>query len=416
LPIIPRDQAKAKLILMFVFQTITTLAPSLMYIGRTVFLNSIFTALLGLPIILLFLFTMFELRVYLFGKSKYYYVVEEVFPEKKIPKWIFIFIVVYSLYFFILSLAFFIYLTGGVIIMSTSLCIIVVVGFIIIFLIINKMLPKSITKSEKKLIKHLRKGYHPWETKQSWISILSLLIFHFCLSFLIWFTPYPIYSDPLYSDQILYEIYKFLNLFSINFVYVPLLNTIIHKVFGISNRKQILGQDLDNIGFIWKKYLSKKIIWSVISTYIVLTFNILILISLISNNISQMLPGYTVLSVILDFSYIYWQNIAFGGIILTILLRNFKIKRTIIIYALVISIYQLLSLIIYVSIPISSVYYLSLSDIIFVWIYFVSLMLLYTYFFLKTNNTIFGFIAAITVNIIVITLVLLVQIGIPILP
>jgi len=415
LPIIPRDQAKAKLILMFVFQTITALAPSLMYIGRTVFLNSIFTALLGLPFVLLFLFMMFELRVYLFGKSKNYYVVEEVFPEKKILKWTFIFIAGYSLYFIILSLAFFIYLIEGVIIMFASLCIIVGVGFTIAFLIINKMFP-IITKSEKKLIKHLRIGYQPWETKQSWISIFLLLILHFFLSFLIWFTPYPLYPYSLYPNQILNEIYKFLNIFNINFFYVLLLAFIIRKVLGISNRNQIFGQDLDNIGNKWKKFLSKKIMWSVISAYIVLTFNILMFLLLISNNISQMLSEYTGLSVILDFSYFYWQNTAFGGIILTILVRNFKIKRTIIIYALIISIYQLFSLLIYVSNPISSVYYLSLSDIIFVWIYFVSLMLLYTYFFLKTNNVIFGFIAAITVNIIVIMIVLLVQIGIPILP
>ena len=171
---------------------------------------------------------------------------------------------------------------------------------------------------------------------------------------------------------------------------------------------------MDNIGFKWKKFLSKKIKWSVISAYIIIASNILTFLLLISNNISQMLSGYTELSVILDLSYFYWQTIALGGIILTILLRNFKIKRTIIIYPLIISIYQLIFLMIYIEFHISSEYYYSLSDIIFIYIYFVSLMFLYTYFLLNTNKIIFGFIAAITVNIIIIILILFVQIGIPI--
>jgi len=170
LPIVPRDQARGKLILMNVIQTITVLAPSLMYIGRTVFLNSIFTALLALPFVLLFLFMIFEIGVYLFGKSKNYFVVEEVLPEKKIIKWIAIFIIGYSLYIIILSFTFFVYLTEGIIAVLASLFIIIMVGFIIVFLIMNKMFP-IITKNEKmfeirvyllvnrKIISQLKKSY-----------------------------------------------------------------------------------------------------------------------------------------------------------------------------------------------------------------------------------------------------------------
>ncbi|MFX0105485.1 MAG: hypothetical protein ACFE75_08340 [Candidatus Hodarchaeota archaeon] len=411
LPIIPRDQARAKLILMFLIQTITILTPSIMYIGSTVFLDSFFTALLGLPIVLLFQLIMFEIRVYFFGKSKKYFLVEEVFPEKKVIKWIFIFIMIYSLYFIFLSFAFFIYLAGGVIIMLASLFIIIVVGFFIVFLIMNKMFP-IITPSEKNLINQLREGYQPWETKQSWISIFLLLILHFFLNSLIWFTPYPIFPHSLYSNQIFREIYKFLSILNINFIYVALLIIINQKVLGIS-RKQIFGQDFDNIGFKWKKFLSKRIIWSVISAYIIVTINIVIFSLLIANNMSQILSPYTGLSVILDFIYFYWQNLALGGIILTILLRNFKIKRVIIIYPLIISIYQIISLLIYISFTLPSEYYYSPSDIILVYVYLVSLMFFFTYFLLNTNRIIFGFTAAITVHIIVIILVLFVEIGIP---
>jgi len=165
----------------------------------------------------------------------------------------------------------------------------------------------------------------------------------------------------------------------------------------------------------WKRFLSRKIIWSVISAYIIIIFNIRIFFSLISNNVFQMLLADTGLSLILDISYLSWQNIAFGGIILTILLRNFKVNQTIVIYALLISIYQLISLNIYVSISIPE-YYLSLSEIIFSFVYNVSIMLLYSYLVLKTKNIVFVFIAATTVNIIMIILVFLIQIGVPIIP
>ena len=410
LPLLPRNQAKAKMILILLVQTITVLAPSLMYIGTTVFFDSVFTALLGLPFVLLILFIMFEIRVCFFGKSKKYFVVEEVFPEKKVIKWISIFIAGYSLYFILLSYAFFIYSVGGAIVTFASLFIIIVVGFFIAFLIMNKMFP-IITPSEKNLINHLRKGYKPWETKQSWISIFLLLILHFFLNFLTWYIPYPIYPYSLYSGQIFNDIYKFLSILNINFIYVLLLIIIIQKVLGISKR---IEQDLDSIDFKWRKFLSKKIMWSVISAYIIITLNILIFSLLISNNTSQIRSGYTGLSVILDFNYLYWQNMALGGIILTILLRNFKIKRAINIYPLVISIYQLISLMLYISMHISSEYYYSLSDIIFIYVYFASLMFLYAYFLLNTNRIIYGFIAAITVNMIGIILILFVQIGIPI--
>jgi len=91
LPIVPRDQAKAKLTLMVLIQSITVLAPSLMYIGRWEFYISIITAIEALPFVLLFLLIMFEMKVYFFGKMKNYYIIEEVLPEKKMTKWAIIF-------------------------------------------------------------------------------------------------------------------------------------------------------------------------------------------------------------------------------------------------------------------------------------------------------------------------------------
>ncbi|MFW9874373.1 MAG: hypothetical protein ACFFG0_14805 [Candidatus Thorarchaeota archaeon] len=102
LTLIPHNQAKAKLSLMGLIQLITVLVPSLMYLGRSEFFISIITALRTLPFVLLFLLIIFELRVYFFGKLRYYYVVEVIHPEHETTKWALIFLISFTLYFVII--------------------------------------------------------------------------------------------------------------------------------------------------------------------------------------------------------------------------------------------------------------------------------------------------------------------------
>ncbi|TKJ16602.1 MAG: hypothetical protein CEE43_19635 [Promethearchaeota archaeon Loki_b32] len=150
LPLIPRNQAEAKMILILLIQTITVLAPSLMYIGQPIFLNSLFTVILALPIILLFLFLMFEMRIYLFGKSKNIFIIEEAKPEKKLTKWFFIFIIEYTLYFVTIFISFIIY-EQGALIFSLFVIEFLCLGFIITLLIFKRLFTlrkPSLTKKE----------------------------------------------------------------------------------------------------------------------------------------------------------------------------------------------------------------------------------------------------------------------------
>ena len=135
LPIVPRDHAKAKLTLMVLIQSITVLAPSLMYIGRWEFYISIITAIEALPFVLLFLLIMFEMRVYFFGKMKNYYVIEEVLPEKKMTKWAIIFLIEYFLYFLFIVFTFTTYFIQGATLMIPLLIFVLVIGFIIALVI-----------------------------------------------------------------------------------------------------------------------------------------------------------------------------------------------------------------------------------------------------------------------------------------
>ncbi len=164
LPLVPRDQAKAKLLLISLIQNIAILGPIIMYINTPKFLDAVITVLIVLPFALIFIFLIFDMRIYFFGKLKHHYVIEEVFPENKTLKRVLIFGAGYSLYFFILIFAFYIYLTQGVMVMLISLFMVAMVFFIIVILIFYKMFP-LITKSEKILIKHLSKGYQAGDTK-----------------------------------------------------------------------------------------------------------------------------------------------------------------------------------------------------------------------------------------------------------
>ncbi len=146
MPLIPRDQAKAKLFLMFSIQIITVLLPNLIYINSSKFLTSIINSVGALPFVLMFLFLMIDLRVYFFGKLKHHYVIEEVFPERRTLKWILILFIEYSIYFCILVFTIIINSILGVKFLLVMIPFVLLIGFYIAIFIFNKMFP-SITSS-----------------------------------------------------------------------------------------------------------------------------------------------------------------------------------------------------------------------------------------------------------------------------
>jgi predicted permease len=143
LPIVPRERAKAKLILMALIQSVTVLAPSLMYIGRVEFLISLITAICVLPLILLLLIIMFELRVYFFGKMKYHYTIEEVLPNNRIVKWALIFLIEYLILFLLIILASIAYFLQGFTLLVSISVFILVIGFVNTMLIYKIEFPSQ---------------------------------------------------------------------------------------------------------------------------------------------------------------------------------------------------------------------------------------------------------------------------------
>jgi len=141
LPIIPRDQAKAKLIVIFLIQTLAVICPILLFITNPALIDVLMTFLGILPFTWLLLFIMFEMRINFFSRMKNHYVTEEIFPENKTIKWTIIYITVYLLFICIFSALVNIYFTEGIMNVILFSIIVIIIGFISTTYIFNKLFP-----------------------------------------------------------------------------------------------------------------------------------------------------------------------------------------------------------------------------------------------------------------------------------
>ncbi|MFX0030789.1 MAG: hypothetical protein ACFE8B_16370, partial [Candidatus Hermodarchaeota archaeon] len=103
LPIIPREQAKTKLYLIFTIQTIAAFLPNLMFLNDSNLNGLLLATFAGLPFIWLFLMILFELKISYFGKIGKRYVIKEVNPNNKLFKWVLIISMQYIISFWMIS-------------------------------------------------------------------------------------------------------------------------------------------------------------------------------------------------------------------------------------------------------------------------------------------------------------------------
>jgi len=94
---------------------------------------------------------MFEMRIFLFGKSKNIFIIEEAKPEKKLTKWFFIFIIEYTMYFVTIYISFIIY-EQGALIFSLFVIEFLCLGFIITLLIFKRLFTLKKSKIREKKI------------------------------------------------------------------------------------------------------------------------------------------------------------------------------------------------------------------------------------------------------------------------
>ncbi len=148
LPVIPRDQVKAKLILMLSVQGCSLF---LLSIVLTFLLNSFLVIVLlivALPIAWTFLLFVFEMKIVLFGRMKYKYIIEELNKEHKMAKWILMILSEAGLYFIILIVGVLFISIFGIPIAILLLLILGVIGLSCLIFVFTKMFPKVEKMSE----------------------------------------------------------------------------------------------------------------------------------------------------------------------------------------------------------------------------------------------------------------------------
>ena len=142
LPISPRDQAKAKIILMLSIQGISLVFTTIIL---TLLTNSILVLLLflvSLPIGWSFLLLMFVLKIHLFGKMKYKYIIEELNKEHKISKWALMILIVFGSYMAILITSSLLFISFNI---TTTILALMIIGIISLSTLIfsfTRMFPK----------------------------------------------------------------------------------------------------------------------------------------------------------------------------------------------------------------------------------------------------------------------------------
>lgn len=143
LPLLPRDQAKAKLVLMLIIHGISM---SLMAIVLTLLIQSVNVLILilgSLPITWALLLFVFQMKVRLFGTMKYKYVLEEVNINNKLLKWISIVGADIGICIFILILGFIFFISLGFLPATFILCFLGLIGLSVVIYTFTKMFPKA---------------------------------------------------------------------------------------------------------------------------------------------------------------------------------------------------------------------------------------------------------------------------------
>ena len=142
LPLLPRDQAKAKLILMLIIHSISISLMTIVLTILTQSLNILILILSSLPIMWTILLFVFQMKVRLFGTMKCKYILEEVNIINKLVKWVSIVFADIGVCIFILILGFTFFITLGLIPATIILFFLGLIGLSVLIYTFNKMFPK----------------------------------------------------------------------------------------------------------------------------------------------------------------------------------------------------------------------------------------------------------------------------------
>jgi membrane protease YdiL (CAAX protease family) len=375
LPLLPRDQAKAKLSLLLIIQSLSFFLPLFIYVGSSNFIQYVITFLTWYPIDLIFLFNVFYFKIRLFGRMKYKFVLEEIRVEKKILKWIGIGILEFTICFAFIFIGFILQLNFSIPVMSMILLLISVPILGLYVFSLNRIFPKQLGK--KKIIS-LRKNLRMKPIIGTVIILLLYIGFLYLPNFI------DILFIPLYliaPDIVTY----FINFFITFGCLVLLLFLIVPRFLHLPNGDLKFKEYLNNIKLIKVSPLIRNLVVGIGCSliYIISTFlmaNLLGIYEFDPNalfgepSINPANLGWFIFVLMLIPGI--WEEVTFRGVLIQLNLRRYSINTTLILTSVLFGMAHFNNLIAG----------RSLLSTIFQAIYATLLGFLFGYMYLKTNS------------------------------
>ncbi len=387
LPINPRDQAKAKLFLVGSIQTISYFLPIFLFIGDPEFLNYLLSFISWYPVVLTLLLSMFQLKIRIFGRMKYKYVVEEVNPEKKVVKWTIMIVSLYLIYLAFMILGGILLILYGPSVMFIVISIAGLFSFVILLISFNSMFPKVLGK--KKMIS-IRESFRKYPLFGTFILLLLYVGFLFL----------PILIElPLIFiiDFIPFIVLLFIDFFIAFGVMALLWLLIVPRSLGLPEGKHSLKEYVKTIGLKFDNKIVRNILLGIgcsiiffISSYITANifgdyiFDLEVIFGTPGSSIAVFGWFFFIIMLIPGI----WEEVAFRGVITKLNLRRYSQRTTMIIVSVLFGLVHFVNLL---------VGYDLMPTIIQV-IYATLLGFLFGYMFIKTKSILPGIIAHYLIN------------------
>jgi hypothetical protein len=379
LPLLPRQQAKAKLILMLIIQTFTIISPPFMYIGDDKFQGMLFLSVGTLPFMLLFMILMFQLRIFYFGKMSNSYTIEEAFPEKKTSKWFLIFLIELVVVNVILNFANLLMKLTGFVEMILFLALSFFCILIILTIIFNRMFPPTVKSAVRRIVGRSFQVVAPIILKliKYWILLVFLFLSNSLAIYLFNLVP----VIPL-GEIIFYEFNQIFFMIGLNIFLgiscILIIPKVLNFLLGISSEEY-----LESAGLKWFKPFSRVVMSFSLGFFLSSLIYFLLIFVL---KIDPILAVTTFVSILFIFSLLFWHEFIMRGILLSLLIRKHSKTKAVLLDALIniLSLMWYFLLIFYFNPLINT----PLIILIVISLFFVFQLI--GYIFIRTNNMVWG--------------------------
>ncbi len=314
LPISPRDQIKAKLVIMLSIQGFSLIFTSIILTLLISSFTVIILLLITLPIAWSFLIFMVVLKIKFFGQMKYKYVIEEVNKRNKPIKWIIMILSEFGLYFTILIIGANLIFFFGLIISLIVIGIIGIIGLSILVFIISRMFPKI-----EKVAEYKTGGFLREHVNVATAVLLILYTIFLLLPGIIFSLIIPLFANlPIIAINFLY--------FFMNVGFLVLLWQIIVPFrLKLPNGKENFREHSRSIGLSRVKPLSRNLLIG-IGSIIIFGFSAILFGILLGKYYfipETLFGGYNWLIFVFAFLPGIWEEIAFRGVILNLQLQKY---------------------------------------------------------------------------------------------